>query len=332
MIPDAGELYTGCVGIALNAEPERGRKLALSEAGMRYLLEAVSAGSMRAAGDRLNVAPSSISRQIAQLESQYGLALIEKARRGVRLTHAGEIVVAHYRNQLADREALRAKLGELRSVRTGQVTAAVGEGFAGKSFTGIVSQFSKANPLIRLEILTGTTREIVQMIADDEAHFGLVFSNPNDMKIHVRSVFAQPLMAIMLPDHPLSAQQSVTIPELAQVPLVLPPASFRIRQILSAAEANSKTYLQPAITSNSIHVMQDAVRTGIAIAILPQISVWSELTEGTMVSVPIADDSMEETTTSLVLRAGRQLEGAPQRLLKQIEAQLRQWRVPVRRG
>jgi len=302
----------------------------LSEAGMRYLLEALSAGSMRAAGDRLNVAPSSISRQIAQLESQYGLALIEKGRRGVRLTYAGEIVIAHYRNQLADREALRAKLEELRSVRTGQVTAAIGEGFAGKSFTGLVSEFSEQNPQIRLEILTGSTQEILRMIADDEAHFGLVFSTPNDMKIHVRAVIAQPLMAIMLPDHPFAAKPSVTIAELASVPLCLPPANFRIRQILRTAEANSKSYLQPLITSNSIHVMQESVRSGTALAILPQISVWSELIEGAMVSVPISDDSIEETTTSLVLRSGRQLEGAPLRLLKRIEAQLRQWNKPVR--
>ncbi|NKJ42416.1 LysR family transcriptional regulator [Novosphingobium sp. SG720] len=303
----------------------------MSEAGMRYLLEALNAGSMRAAGDRLNVAPSSISRQIAQLESQYGLALIEKGRRGVRLTHAGEIVIAHYRNQLADREALRSKLEELRSVRTGHVTAAIGEGFAGKSFTGLVSQFSEQNPQIRLDILTGSTQEILRMIADDEAHFGLVFSTPNDMKIHVRAVIAQPLMAIMRPDHPFAQKSTVTIAELATAPLCLPPASFRIRQILGTAEANSKVYLQPLITSNSIHVMQDAVRAGTALAILPQISVWSELIEGTMVSVPISDDSIEETTTSLVLRSGRQLEGAPLRLLKRIEAQLRQWNKPVRR-
>ncbi|AHE55318.1 LysR family transcriptional regulator [Sphingomonas sanxanigenens] len=297
---------------------------------MRYLLEALNAGSMRAAGDRLNVAPSSISRQIGQLESQYGLALIEKGRRGVRLTHAGEIVIAHYRNQIADREALHAKLEELRSVRTGQVTAAIGEGFAGKSFTSLVSKFAEANPQIRLEILTGSTQEILRMIADDEAHFGLVFSTPNDMKIHVRSVIAQPLMAIMLPNHPLAAKASVSIAELAGEALVLPPAHFRIRQILSVAEANSKTFFQPAITSNSIHILQDAVRAGIAVAILPQISVWSELSEGTMVSVPIADDAIEETTTSLVLRSGRQLEGAPLRLLKRIEAQLRQWNKPIR--
>jgi DNA-binding transcriptional LysR family regulator len=77
--------------------------------------------------------------------------------------------------------------------------------------------------------------------------------------------------------------------------------------------------------------MQDAVRSGIALAILPQISVWSELMEGAMVSVPIADDQIEETTTSLVLRSGRQLEGAPLRLLKRIETQLRQWNRPFHR-
>lgn len=299
---------------------------------MRYLLEALNAGSMRAAGDRLNVAPSSISRQIGQLESQFGLALIEKGRRGIRLTHAGEIVIAHYRNQIADREALRARLEELRSVRTGQVTAAIGEGFAGKAFTSLISQFSESNPLITLEILTGSTQDIQRMIVDDEAHFGLVFHTPNDIKIHVRSIIAQPLMAIMPPDHPLAGLPSVTIEQLAEVPLCLPPAHFRIRQILGAAEANSKIFFQPTITSNSIHVLQDAVRSGIALTILPQISVWSELMDGTMVSVPIADDTIEETTASLVLRAGRQLEGAPLRLLKRIESQMRQWNRPIERA
>jgi len=304
----------------------------MTETGLRYLLEALNAGSMRAAADRLNVAASSISRQIAQLEEQYGLALIEKGRRGVKLTNAGEIVIAHYRNQLADREALRTKLEELRSVRSGHVVVAVGEGFLGKSFTDLISAFNHDNPQIRLDLTIGSTQDILRMVTDDEAHIGLVFQTPHDVKIHVRSVIAQPLMAIMLPDHPLAAQPSVSIADLARFPLCLSPRSFRLRQILSAAETRNGTFLEPSITTNSIFVMQEAVRSGAALTILPQLSMWSELEEGAVVSVPIADDAMEDTTVSLILRAGRQLEGAPVRLLKRIEVQLRQWNRPIVRN
>lgn len=303
----------------------------MTETGLRYLLEALNAGSMRAAADRLNVAASSISRQIAQLEEQYGLALIEKGRRGVMLTTAGEVVIDHYRKQLSDREALRGKLEELRSVRSGQVVLAVGEGFLGKTFTSLISDFNRDNPQIRLEVVIGSTQEILRMVTDDEAHMGLVFQTPHDVKIHVRSVIAQPLMAMMLPGHPLAGRGSVQLADLAQWPLCLPPRSFRMRQIVAAAESRSGTFLEPAITSNSIFVMQEAVRSGAALAILPQLSIWSELEEGSITSVPFADDAMDDTTVSLVLRAGRQLEGAPVRMLKRVEAQLRHWNRPILR-
>lgn len=303
----------------------------MSETGLRYLLESVNAGSMRAAGDHLNVAPSSISRQVAQLEESYGVALIEKGRRGIRLTHAGEIVIDHYRNQLADREALRAKLEELRAVRSGHVVLALGEGFLGTTFTNLISDFNRANPQVRLELMIGTSQDIMRMVMDDEAHMGLVFQTPHDMKIRVRSVIDQPLTAIVSPDHPIARQQSVTIEDLKAHVLCLSPRHFRLRQILNAAETRRGCYLEPAITTNSIFVMREAVRSGTAVTILPQLTVWSELHDGSMVSVPIADDAMEMTTVSLILRSGRQLEGAPVRLLNVVEAQLRQWKEPMRR-
>ncbi|WP_233124397.1 LysR family transcriptional regulator [Agrobacterium vaccinii] len=297
----------------------------MSENGLRYLLEALNAGSMRAAGDRLNVAASSVSRQIAQLEEQHGIALIVKGRRGIKLTDAGEMVMEHYRNQMSDREALRAKLEDLRSVKTGSVTLSAGEGFLGETFTDLINSFNRDNPKVRLNINIGASQEIARMVADDEAHMGLVFQTPHDMKIQVRSAIAQPLMVIVPPDHPLARQDSVTITQLQDYPLCLSERSFRLRQILSEAEAHSGQRIEPAITTNSIFVMLEAVRAGVALTILPQLSVWSELRRGTMVSVPIADDMMEKTSVSLILRAGRKLEGAPARFLIALERLLRQW-------
>ncbi|MBW8077744.1 MAG: LysR family transcriptional regulator, partial [Gallionella sp.] len=65
----------------------------LSDAKLRYLAEAAALGSMHAASEKLDVAVSSISRQIAQLESELGLPLIERGRRALKLTQAGEMAV-----------------------------------------------------------------------------------------------------------------------------------------------------------------------------------------------------------------------------------------------
>ncbi|MEE4455027.1 LysR substrate-binding domain-containing protein [Novosphingobium resinovorum] len=249
----------------------------------------------------------------------------------MRLTHAGEVVIGHYRNQLADREALRAKLEELRSIRTGQVTAAIGEGFAGKSFTSLISQFAEANPQIRLEILTGSTQDILRMIVDDEAHFGLVFSTPNDMKIQVRSVIAQPLMEIMLAGPPTGrAGQRDDQGTGAGAP------SAAARGLPHPSDPRRGGGQFEDLLAAGDHVQFDPRSAGHgALGHCPCRAATNLGVVGTdqrvMVSVPTADDTIEETTTSLALRSGRQLEGAPLLPLKRIEAQLRQWNKPAQR-
>ncbi|HEX2139899.1 MAG TPA: LysR family transcriptional regulator, partial [Woeseiaceae bacterium] len=98
---------------------------------LRYLYEAVRGGTMRAASEKLNVAPSSISRQIAQLEEELGIPLIERSRRSLKLTEAGEIAINYFRELTTHQEAFISQLRDLRGLKGGTVKLAVGEGFIG---------------------------------------------------------------------------------------------------------------------------------------------------------------------------------------------------------
>ena len=287
----------------------------MSDQALRYLFETSAAGSMRAASDKLNVAVSSISRQIAQLEAEYGLPLIERGRRTIKLTEAGRLAVDYFRDQQADREAFLLQLRDLRGIRSGKIDLAIGEGFLGNAFTALVTEFRKRNPQIKIGVITASTAEIVRSVLDDEAHFGLVFQLPSEPKIMLRSSAAQPLMAIMSPSHALAGRPNLTLRELAEQELCLLPKEFRIRQILSVAEAREHVFLEPSIVTNSIFIMRESARAGGTITILPQIAVWAELNEGSLICVPLADESIESTAIGLISRRGRQLEGAPMRLL-----------------
>src|SRR5258707_8848398 len=57
---------------------------------LRYFLETARLGSIRRAAEKLYVAPSAVSRQIALLERNFGAPLFERHVAGVRLTQAGE--------------------------------------------------------------------------------------------------------------------------------------------------------------------------------------------------------------------------------------------------
>ena len=298
--------------------------------GLNYFYEAATLGSMRLAGDKIGVAVSSISRQIAQLEAEMGMPLIERGRRSIRLTEAGRLIYEFHKEQLADREALISRLQELREIKTGRVDLAIGEGFLGRAFTSIIEAFQRSNPGIVVSITAATTSDIVRMVLDDEAHLGMILNTTTEPKIRVRASVVQPLQVLCAPDHPIAAMASLTIEELARHDTCLPPMGFRIRQTLNAAEKRAHVWLEPKLTTTSIHVMREMAKAGRTVTVLPRVATLAELEEGSLVARPLIDDELEQSTLSLIHRLGRQLDGAPARLLAILEAKLRTWAAEAR--
>ena len=108
-----------------------GKSRDFSDERLRYLYEAARLGSMRAASEYLDMAPSSISRQIRGLEKELGVELIERSRHIVQLTAAGQLVLQYYRDRQSQREALAASIDDIRGHRAGHIVVAVGQGLSG---------------------------------------------------------------------------------------------------------------------------------------------------------------------------------------------------------
>ncbi len=96
-----------------------------------YLSLAIKVGTIRGAAEILGVEPSTVSRQIAALETHLGTTLIERGRKGVRLTEAGELLSAYLRRQNGELESLQSEFSELQQMQRGTLSISVGEGFIG---------------------------------------------------------------------------------------------------------------------------------------------------------------------------------------------------------
>lgn len=295
------------------------------DSALQYFYEAANLGSMRLASDKIGVAVSSISRQIAQLEHELGIPLIERGRRSIRLTEAGQLAFEYHKNQLADRETLLYQIRELREVKTGRIDLAIGEGFLGPPFTALIEQFQARNPGISITVTSCASSEIIRMVLEDEAHVGLILHTTSEPKIRTRSAVAQPLMVLCAPDHPAAAMEALTITDLKAFELCLPPQGFRIRAALDDAQKRAHVWLEPRLVTNSLQMMRQIATAGRAVTVLPRISVIAELEEGALVARPLRDAMIEHMTVSLIHRLGRQLEGAPSRLLAVLEAKLKSW-------
>lgn len=296
----------------------------LTDAKLRYLAEAAALGSMHAAGEKLDVAVSSISRQIAQLESQLGLPLIERGRRSIKLTEAGEMAVRYYRESITQRETLVSSIQALRGLRTGQVELAVGEGFV-NALSALLQSFAADHPGLHISVKVAATLEVMRQVRDDEAHIGLAFHSPQDPKINVRATFAQPIRLIVRPGHPLSHRPSVTLREVVQHRLCLPEASFRIGQMVSLAVQHERVSLDAHMSTNSLHLLREMVKSGAYATLLPEIAAVTELSGGELVAVPIENAALQDTALTVICRLGRTLPSAPAAFLPVLEGGLRTW-------
>jgi DNA-binding transcriptional LysR family regulator len=294
----------------------------INDRRMRYLHEAVKCGSMRAAAEALDMAPSSISRQIAQLEAEIGAELIEHGRRDIRLTEAGQRVIAYFKDQISSQEALKSYLQDISGVRAGHIQVALGEGFLGDALYDTLDEFQSLYPGLTLTVRVTDTTDILRLIAEDEVHFAIAFNPPSDLAITSRFRSAVPLKAIMHPEHPLAHNQTVTIADLAQYPIALMDQRFRIRQFFDHASSDAHISLRPVVTSNSIAILTRSARSGKALTILPEISVRSEIETGHLVAVPLQSPQLQLPYVHLITRANRTLSPVVTLLMQRLRSLL----------
>ncbi|MBP0606156.1 MULTISPECIES: LysR family transcriptional regulator [Burkholderia] len=298
----------------------------LTDSRIVYFYEAVRCGTIRAAADWLDVAPSAVSRQIGLLEKELDATLVERHARGVTPTEAGHCVIEYFREQLAHRDDLISRLQELRGLKTGQVSLVLGEGFVSDLLAGPMEQFCRQFPGIRVNLDVGSTNDVIRKISNDEGEIGLVYNPPAEPKLVSRASKRQPMMAIVSPDFPRRSHKVLTVQQLATYPLAATHPSYGTRQMMEAVEYAERVRLTPVVTTNSFAILKEFVKSGLGIAVMPAFAVTAELQARELFAIDIAHPILENAEAHMVTRVGRKLSVAANKMLQMMTGQMRAFR------
>jgi DNA-binding transcriptional LysR family regulator len=291
---------------------------------LRYLYEAVRLGSVRAAAEALDINPSVVSRQIALLEKELGITLLERLSRGIRATEAGTLLVERYRQWSADQTDTIAKLRELQGLQRGHIDIVLGEGFVSDMMSGPLGKFWEQHPRLTMSLDLAGTNQVVSAVAEDRYHIGMVFNAGPDPRIRVTTAIRQPICAIMAPDHPLARSgRPVRLGELADLPLGLMHPSYGTRQIVAMAEASERIGLTPRLVTSSISVLRHFVKSGMGLTLLPAFSIAADLADGSLKAVPVDNRLLASSEACIVTRLDRELPSAASHLLRFLSTRMR---------
>ncbi|KVE07385.1 MULTISPECIES: LysR family transcriptional regulator [Burkholderia] len=298
----------------------------LTDSRIVYFYEAVRCGTIRAAADWLDVAPSAVSRQIGLLEKELDATLVERHARGVTPTEAGRCVIEYFREQLAHRDDLISRLQELRGLKTGEVSLVLGEGFVSDLLAGPMQQFCRQFPGIRVNLDVGSTNDVIRKISNDEGEIGLVYNPPAEPKVVSRASKRQPMMAIVGPDFPRRTHKVLTVQQLATYPLAATHPSYGTRQMMEAVEYAERVRLTPVVTTNSFAILKEFVKSGLGISVMPAFAVTAELQAKELFAIEIAHPILENAEAHMVTRVGRKLSVAANKMLQMMTGQMRAFR------
>ncbi|MFE1593806.1 LysR family transcriptional regulator [Nocardia sp. NPDC058705] len=268
---------------------------------LQYIDEVARLGSIRAAGARLHVAPSAINRQILLLEAELDQPLFERLPRGMRLTSAGEALVAHIRQTLRQYRETVADIRDLRALGSGEVVIATMTGLASSVVATAAATFRARHPQVRISIRTMSTLDIVAAVENSEADLGLGFNIPSSTQLETYWRINTRLGVVVSPHHPLTAMDTVPLAQCTPFPLILADRSMVIHGIVAEAFAKADLEIQPAFHTNSIETMKRLATSGEAIAFLSEFDIAEELRDGRLAFRPVRD-AFSDNVISLVRR------------------------------
>lgn len=298
---------------------------------LKYFNAVAKLGSIRKAADRLHVAPSAVSRQIAQLEHELDAVLFERSKSGVRLTAAGEVLAWQSHRIFRDLDRARAGIDDLRGLRRGDVSLWVIEGFVTGLLPNILADFQRRYPAVAFKVQTASTDRITEALLEDEADIGITFNASPRAEIETIAEFPEPVSCLVARDHKYANRKSLSLDEICKEPLALPDHSFGIRQSFERTVAKHKLNPRVLVTTNSLELTNTMAVTGQFIAFKPAMAVITQLGSGQLRAIPVADTELASARSSISVHRDRPLSRAAQEFLKLLTTTIRASKAKTRK-
>jgi DNA-binding transcriptional LysR family regulator len=248
----------------------------LNVARLRVLKEVAYRGSLSSAADALSYTQSAISQQIAALEGEAGMALLERHPRGVSLTAAGQTLVGHAEGILARLDAAEAALSEIAGLRGGRLRMASFPTAGATLMPLAIATFRASHSDVELTLIEAEPEEIVPRLRAAELDLALLFEFAGESLLTEDMARAELLvdpMYLALPrEHRLARKQRIRLEDLHADSWVQTSSSSPCaRHVVRSCHAAG---FEPSVSfeSDDYQTVQGLVAAGVGVALIPELA------------------------------------------------------------
>ncbi|AZQ66727.1 LysR family transcriptional regulator [Silicimonas algicola] len=223
---------------------------------LQYVDAIARAGSIRKAAETLAITSTALNRRLLTLENELGVDIFERLPRGVRLSTAGELLIAHIRGQLSDFEKLKSQIADLSGERRGHVSIACSQALLPYFLPEQISRYRRDHPAVTFGVSLRDRAAAEQSLVEMNTDIAIVFEPVRLREIQVLITTRQPLHAVMAKDHPLAGRETIRLRDCAAFPIGLPTAQYGVRHLIDLAMLRSSVDLHIAVESDSFEFLR----------------------------------------------------------------------------
>ena len=291
---------------------------------LKYIEKIARTGSLRSAAEELSITPSALNRRILAVEQELGVEIFERHPAGLRPNIAGEILLKHIRDQLADMDRVKSRIADLMGMRAGHINIATTREVVAFFLPALLKSHLAEFPAVSFGVNLYERGEAETSLLDNTNDIAIVYEPMHTRDMQTVYSGTQQVYCIMADTHPLACRKRLKIYDCTSFPLLLPKPPEGIRQTLDHAAAKLGITLEPALESNSLDLLRLMSQDSTFLSFCLSINLRPDLGSDRLVSVPLDLGGIPAGVLTAGYLRGRTLPVAAARFLENVNKQLMQ--------
>jgi DNA-binding transcriptional LysR family regulator len=257
---------------------------------LKVFCDLVDTGSFSVAAAQNYVTQSAVSQQIRTLETRYGRKLVERAKRRVRPTPAGEIFYEISREIVSRHQDLEARLQAFSNIVAGTVRVATVHSVGLYEFSDELKRYVKAYPSVNVRLEYKKSSQIYEDVLAGTLDVGVIAYPHKRPQIRLIPFREDQLVMICNPTHPLASHKTISVKKLEGQNFVGFEKDIPTHKAIDKVLQKHHVRVNYVAEVDNIEVIKRIVEVGTGISIAPAPAVGPEIRAKSLVAIPFSDE------------------------------------------
>jgi DNA-binding transcriptional LysR family regulator len=270
------------------------------------ILRAIAeSGSFTAAGARLHVSQSAISRQVLLLEEEFKEPLFIRFGRRIQITPTGETLLQLSHRVFADIRDTSSSILDTKKQLSGTLRLVGGMTVCLYVFPTLLKEFRKHHPDVDMKVITGGTPRLLRKLRSGAADLGLMTLPIDDPALASVSVIREELLLVTAAGHRLTSGKPIAPETLVRQPFILFERDSNTRRVIDEFFVRAQIKPRVVAETENVEIIKSMVASGLGVSIVPFQSVARETRGGTLRVARIDGQTLVRETGWVHLRSDR---------------------------